>query len=555
MLLADVSGDGRPDLLYTQIKKRNYFLYVKEATANAGFSEWSTSYKLPKKADGSPPQVFAIDLNADGIQDVVYSKYSKKQKNYTWVALISDGNAFSAEKTLNASHRFFLNDQALESRFQIMDFNGDGLSDILHAHTDVLGRTWQLTVLLNTTVAGGTPTLSAPIELDVTNTDLFPLEISGDWGIDIKPPLFEWEAEGVDNSEIPDARVFDFNGDGAVDLLLKVWRSYRHCISNCVPQASASVDETNARGGLDPVYESKFVSFWVLMESNGQNAFTRNSIVALGGGCTLAVICQDAAYSDLPRSDYVWPVDINADGLADLAWGDTNRNWHFRLNTGNGFSLVKPIGQVPEGIAKLVRFEDWNGDSFPDLIYPSRMLDENATWMINQNHFGREFAASSNTQVLAGNVGGDSDVGSIGSDTSIFADFSGDGKIDQLLINNNKNGEIVSTSIRKGMNVNGNRDVEPANVITSITNGFGAVTEIAYKPLTDAGVYSRMHDSVNADWGNGSAVYDMIAPIYVVSEVQKSAPVFNYPSASSRLQYHYVGRQVTGWRPGFSRFR
>ena len=72
--------------------------------------------------------------------------------------------------------------------------------------------------------------MSAPIELDVTNTDLFPFEISGDWGIDIKPPLFEWEAEGAENNEIPAARVFDFNGDGAVDLLLKVWRSYRHCI-------------------------------------------------------------------------------------------------------------------------------------------------------------------------------------------------------------------------------------------------------------------------------------------------------------------------------------
>ncbi len=77
LLLADVSGDGRPDLLYTELNKRNYFLYVKEATANAGFSEWTSNYKLPKKADGSPPQVLAIDINSDGIQDVIYSKYEK----------------------------------------------------------------------------------------------------------------------------------------------------------------------------------------------------------------------------------------------------------------------------------------------------------------------------------------------------------------------------------------------------------------------------------------------------------------------------------------------
>ena len=125
----------------------------------------------------------------------------------------------------------------------------------------------------------------------------------------------------------------------------------------------------------------------------------------------------------LPRSDYVWPVDINADGLADLAWGKANRNWYFQLNTGNGFAPAKLIDQVPDGINKLVRFEDWNGDSFPDLIYPSKTLDATAKWMINQNHFGREFAAVSNTQVLAGNVGGDADVDQVENDASIFARF------------------------------------------------------------------------------------------------------------------------------------
>ena len=45
----------------------------------------------------------------------------------------------------------------LEARIQVMDFNGDGLSDILHAHTDLLGSTWQLSVLRNTTAAGGNP--------------------------------------------------------------------------------------------------------------------------------------------------------------------------------------------------------------------------------------------------------------------------------------------------------------------------------------------------------------------------------------------------------------
>ena len=554
LLLAEVSGDGRPDLLYTKINRRNYFLYVKEATADAGFSAWPTRYRLPKKADGSPPRVFAIDLNSDGIQDVAYSKYSRTSGDYSWVALISNGSGFSAEIELNPGHRFFLTGQELESRFQVMDFNGDGLSDILHAHTDVLGSSWHLTVLLNVSVAGGSPALSAPIELDVTNADLFPFDVSAGWGVDIRPPYFDWAAEDGEKKEIPDARVFDFNGDGAVDLLLKVWRHYRSCVANCgpIPVATNSVSQ----GGTfeAPVYEYRFASFWVLMESNGQNAFTRHSIVAMGEGCTLVAICQNPEYDDLPRSDYVWPVDINADGLADLAWGDTRRNWYFQLNTGNGFAAPELINQVPDGVNELVRFEDWNGDSYPDFIYPSRILNANARWMINQNHFGRTFAAASNTLVLAGNVGGDKNVDPVENDASVFADFSGDGKTDQLLINNNSNGGILSSSIRKGMNVSGSREVEAANVITSITNGFGAVTQIFYKPLTDSSVYSRMHDSVNADWGNGSAVYDLVAPIYVVSQVQNSAPVYNNPSARSQVQYHYVGAKLQAGGRGFLGF-
>jgi hypothetical protein len=180
----------------------------------------------------------------------------------------------------------------------------------------------------------------------------------------------------------------------------------------------------------------------------------------------------------LPHSDHVWPVDINADGLADIAWGSTGGNWYFRLNTGRGFATASFIGQVPDGINKLTRFEDWNGDGYPDLIYPSGTLNANAKWMVNLNHFGRSFAAAFNTLVPAGNVGGNSIIDPVENDASVFADFDGDGKRDQLLINKDKNGEILSAWMRKGMNVSGSRAVEPANVITSITNGFGAQTGI-----------------------------------------------------------------------------
>ncbi|NNK04924.1 MAG: hypothetical protein HKP21_10235, partial [Xanthomonadales bacterium] len=48
LLLADVSGDGRADLLFSQVKSKRHVLYVKEAKAGEGFSEWPENYTLTK---------------------------------------------------------------------------------------------------------------------------------------------------------------------------------------------------------------------------------------------------------------------------------------------------------------------------------------------------------------------------------------------------------------------------------------------------------------------------------------------------------------------------
>ena len=538
LLLADVSGDGRPDLLYTEKKDKKFHLNVKSAKASGGFTEWSTVYDLPKKSDGLAPQVFAIDINADGLQDVVYGKYSSVGDDYTWVARVSNGSKFYAETRLNPEYRFFLNGQGLESRIRVLDFNGDGLSDIMHTRTNIKGSSWYLSVLLNAYTPGGRIGLSSPFSLEVDNSDLFPDLSSDGWEMTRRLPIHKWGIDPSGNKDVPDVRVFDFNGDGAVDLLLKVWREYRRCIKNCAISALPVDDE------LGPVYQVRRASFWVLMESNGKDAFVRRGVVALGEDCVLPAVCANPAYEDLPVSNNVWPVDINADGLADLAWGDTGNNWYFELNNGRDFEPRHLIGKVPEGVSKLVRFEDWTGDSYPDLIYPAAILTSTAIWMMYQNHFGRAFAAAINTLVPVGNVGGDIGTDPVENDASIFADFNGDGKTDQLQIDNDTEGRIRATRLRKGMNVSGSRVTEPANVITRILGGLGAVTEIEYKPLTDPDVYTRLYNSIAADWGRGAAVYDLVAPIYVVSGVSSSSPTFGVPSARRRAEYHYVGARL-----------
>ena len=140
-------------------------------------------------------------------------------------------------------------------------------------------------------------------------------------------------------------------------------------------------------------------------------------------------------------------------------------------------------------------------------------------------------------------------------DGSVFADFDGDGKLDLLLIDHDTSGDIVATRMYEGMSISGSRIAEPANVITTITNGLGAVNGISYKPMTDSSVYSRMHDSVAANWGRGSAVYDVTVPMYLVSQASISAPVYNAASATSQVQYHYVGAKIQAGAPYFHSLR
>ncbi len=136
--------------------------------------------------------------------------------------------------------------------------------------------------------------------------------------------------------------------------LLKVWRNYRHCVSNCAPQAGAGVGSSAsgpaaATGSpLDPVYEYQVC---ILLGADGiqwpKRIYPSLASWPWAMAAPWRLSARTRNMTSLPRSDYVWPVDINADGLADLAWGDTQGSWYFQLNTGKGFTAAELIAQVP----------------------------------------------------------------------------------------------------------------------------------------------------------------------------------------------------------------
>ena len=79
-----------------------------------------------RPAAGPPPRVLAIDVNADGVQDVVYIGYSSATDDYAWVARVSSGSGMGGEISLNGGYRFSLEDEAMEAHTRILELQSEG---------------------------------------------------------------------------------------------------------------------------------------------------------------------------------------------------------------------------------------------------------------------------------------------------------------------------------------------------------------------------------------------------------------------------------------------
>ena len=108
----------------------------------------------------------------------------------------------------------------------------------------------------------------------------------------------------------------------------------------------------------------------------------------------------------------------------------------------------------------------------------------------------------------------------------VFLDVNGDGQADWL------NLEVRSSQLHLSTDT-----LKKNNVITHIDNGLGAVTDIVYKPLTDANVYTKGTDANLMVYGNNSPVFDVISPMYVVASATSNSPGLTGAGDANPLNY------------------
>jgi len=345
----------------------------------------------------------------------------------------------------------------------------------------------------------------------------------------------------------------DINGDGRADLTFIVdWAADSPC-TTCAPTKSR-FDPSVGHGKPAPTATTANGSgrYWY--------QFTVKS-VAPPNGATLGTITLQEYWSQRSSSaggtlpdnmDQVYVVDLNGDGLADILYQDSTTMSTFHALIDNGAGYEAPIDLLNVQNGKLLQFADLNGDGKLDILYAvgadmTASPSSNVTWSyvnVTLNSSGVwtfSTPVSLSTPVTNGQW------------TSLFADIDGDGATDFLKIyryTSSSTNNLYTTRPIAGSRY------QPRDVITTFTNGLGATTNISYQPLTNNGVYQRTGATTSSPgWGYGSPVFDVLAPMYVVSSASSSAPVYGSSAAMSTVYYRYEDARMQAGGRGFLGFR
>jgi len=507
------------------------------------------------------PRPRVADLNGDGRPDLVFKQswtdeFSGLAKA-RWTACFSEGGAFACGGTAGPYQSFVLEPtepELIAAEWHLADVDGDGRADLVLRATNYLrvchtgSGSWSC-VNASTASTGHPGTLMLQGDLDGDGRiDYFYSQGNNQWttclskgtrdesnyACNTHAPLTP-HCNAEDPAELCSppaddpiawAQYFagDFNGDGKVDL-----------IQRKVPY------NPNGPNTADTEY-------WRVCYSdfgeNGTNAFQCHKGWLRGVNGELQNITV---------------LDFNGDGLADMAtrrplansWAglgiDDQYRWQICLSVGDGaFEFFDPKihpDDREEGTGKYVDaagnpiedpysahrcrawsgvssdsestiYGDFNGDGRTDLLNAENRGNGLRWWVCRST--GNAFACED-----WGPVAPDIDRGQR-NENVYTGDFDGDGRTDMLVRLKNGTWSVITAG-------NGSPF---GDLLSTVTTGFGATTQVTYAPITDASVYKK---GTGADTTQHEI--DIQSPLYVVKKTQAS----NGNGGTFDTDYFYEG--------------
>ena len=505
----DVDGDGRTDLVFIRYDGSTGKRYLRIALGSASGALLIQPGEMRIRSN-ERKEWHLIDYNDDGMDDLLHVPVDGNSG--FWEVNYSDGKSFSIVDT--PTTLAYEPDQ----RGQMYDFNADGLPDYLK-------------ILAGSGMSSGSGTPQAKIrEMQRTGSGGLTFksaETTRTLNVPIPNPpgnsvglYFRTTTVDVRDSDT----VADFNGDGIADMTAIATTRW-----TC---SEVSIDCYN---GITSETTNEFVVLLSSSATSHSHAFSRTVFGNIDD------VEQRVA-------------DLNGDGLPDMLFRSSNSaNWSVYHFDGDSFVSA---GILPSEVDDKIQLMDWDGDGLVDILYPNAndkaASDYYRLYVLpnNSSGFGTGFDSG---QVLG-----------INKNDHIHypMDTSGDGipelvevcanrdeqenHCDDLYTNNDKYVRVLSPK----------HSAKPVDQLIAVTNGFGVSTRIEYARLNDtsADVYTREYGSSALDYGNGSPVFDLYSPMYVVKRVISDAPAANDDTNTVEAQYHYAGARIQSGGRGFLGF-
>lgn len=531
----DLDGDGRQDIVY--IKEGNsgaacpseYIMTAFSVIDGAG----RPSYVLGPVQCTTPPGTIGIsgrgdggwhllDYNGDGRDDLFISS----PNGQPWRLFLSTGRGTPKvfDETNNVIAGLSPGIPSYDGKNNqpvLADLNGDGLLDVIH-----LGNYGLVARLMQRN--GATFGWGAPKTLMAESM--------------IPSPCAQCEGgAGGLWTDIGFQQLYDFNGDGASDLVFQSsfgFSEYNDYMPRCTPQTS-------------PWYECSQEAIYTYLELFKVAEITSTEIRLVGYAywedsyeARIGTEYFETYYDNINRTRFG---DINGDGLTDAFIGK-NDNWGYFRNTGTGFDAGTALGAI--AYSQHMQLTDVNGDGRADVAHPNNAY--NGSSEIGKKFFARLAQPDGTISGTTTEIGNAFLCEGYNCDPNVkmpmFSDLDGDGNLDFMSLKLANNPDLfVSRSATRYV---------PRDTIVKFANGLGAETDVVYAPLTLKDFYRPDTGSRNGtNWGRGAPVSDLLAPMYAVQQASSTSASNANPNAKSTVHYRYNGAKMQAGGRGFLGFR
>jgi hypothetical protein len=393
--VADLNGDGRPDLALANDSPGSYFR-GNPVNVLLGNGDGTFQAAQPYTAGPSPQAVAAADFNGDGIPDLVVANggdYFGLFKGVSILLGMGDGTFQPAQN--------YTVDTGSPASVAVKDFNGDGILDLAVADADSSSSPGRVNILLGNgdgtfragqsysvgsspqAVAVGEFNGDGHSDLAVTNTIFGTVSLLLGKGDGTFRAAINYAAGGQIpyTGVVSSVAVRDFNRDGVPDLVVVNYYSVSVMLAN--GDGTFQMPHTYAQPGSGSVAVGDFDGDGILdLAVTGESNQSSTVSILLGNGD--GTFRQGAIFANGTRLgvNAIAVGDFNGDGKADIVTtnfayiiptrgipgGVTESDVRVFLSNGDGTFQAAQIYSVPEGNPIFATVGDFNGDGVPDLV-------------------------------------------------------------------------------------------------------------------------------------------------------------------------------------------